>query len=262
MTRVVWVGHSTVLIETAGRRLVTDPVLRTRIGPVRRRAGGAAFDIGALDAVLISHLHHDHLDLPSLRRIGSEPTIVAPAGSGKLLASRGFRNVAEVDRGDRVAVGSVTVEAVPARHGGRRLPFGPAGPALGYVIAGEHRIYFAGDTDLFLDMALLAGDLDLAILPVGGWGPTLRGGHLDPSRAAAALTLLQPRWALAVHWGTLWPMGLDRVRRDRFEAPARRFAEAARHVAPGVSVLLLDPGGEIEFLADGGVAVRREPRGP
>ena len=110
-------------------------------------------------------------------------------------------------------------------------------------------IYFAGDTDIFPEMAELAPDLDLAILPVGGWGPTLRGGHMDAVRAAKALTLLQPRTAVAIHWGTLWPIGMGRVRRARFEEPGRRFVDEARRIAPSVSVPLLVPGDSIELPA-------------
>ncbi|HSL33728.1 MAG TPA: MBL fold metallo-hydrolase, partial [Candidatus Limnocylindrales bacterium] len=239
--------------ETDGQRLLTDPVLRNRIGSVRRRAEGAVGDVEVPDAVLISHLHHDHLDRPSMRRLPTGTMVVGPVGTARVL--RGFSDVREVDVGGRVAAGAVAITAVPARHGGRRMPSGPAAPALGYLIEGEHRIYFAGDTDIFPAMADLAPGLDLAILPVGGWGPTLRGGHMDPERAASALTLLRPRVAVAVHWGTLWPTGMDRVRRARFEEPARRFVEAARAVAPDVSVALLDPGGYLILTGDGSIEV-------
>jgi L-ascorbate metabolism protein UlaG (beta-lactamase superfamily) len=205
--------------------------------------------------VLISHLHHDHLDLPSMRLLRRETPVIAPTGAGPLLRSNGFDDVTELDPGGSTTVGATTIEAVPARHGGRRLPFGPSGPALGFRIRGEHEVYFAGDTNVFPEMAELAGDLDLALIPVGGWGPTLRGGHMDPTRAAEALTLLRPRIAVAIHWGTLWPIGLSRVRRDRFEEPARRFIAEAARVAPSVSVPLLDPGDQLEIPARG-VAVR------
>jgi L-ascorbate metabolism protein UlaG (beta-lactamase superfamily) len=229
---------------------MTDPVLGDRIGPLRRRAA-VTIDAGFPDAVLISHLHHDHLDLGSLRLIPRGAVLVAPNGAGSLLRSLGFLRVWELDSRQRARVGSVDIEAVPARHVGRRLPFGPSAPALGYLIDGDHQIYFAGDTDIFPEMALLSGSLDLAILPVGGWGPTLRGGHMDPARAALALTLLRPRHALAVHWGTLWPIGLGRLRRARFEEPARRFVEAAHRAAPEVSVALLDPGESLELSPHG-----------
>jgi L-ascorbate metabolism protein UlaG (beta-lactamase superfamily) len=250
MTRVQWIGHSTVLLETAGRRLITDPVLGLGIGPVRRRVGSIPGELGRIDAVLISHLHHDHLDLRSLRQLDRDVAVIVPVGAGGLLRSAGFRDVREVDRDERVAVGGVQIQATFASHSGRRLPFGPRAPALGYLIDGDQRIYFAGDTELFADMAKLALGLDVAILPVGGWGPTLRGGHMDPVRAAAALTLLRPRHAIAVHWGTLWPIGLSRFRRHLFEEPARRFVDEAHRVAPEVKVSLLEPGDELVIGED------------
>jgi L-ascorbate metabolism protein UlaG (beta-lactamase superfamily) len=257
MTRVTWIGHSTVIIDTAGRRLLTDPVLGQGIGLVRRRAAPSEIEVGTPDAVLISHLHHDHLDLPSLQRVPREAAVILPMGGGRLLRPQAFADVREVDRGDRTAVGRVRIRAVPALHEGRRLPFGPSAPALGYVIEGEHRIYFAVDTEIFPEMASIARDLDLAILPVGGWGPTLRGGHMDPVRAASALVLLHPRHALAVHWGTLWPVGLDRVRRARFEEPARDFIDEASRVAPDVTVAMVDPGGHLSLSEDGWLEVVR-----
>lgn len=255
MTRITWIGHSTLLIETGGRRILTDPVLVDRIGPVGRRSAGVQVGLGSLDAVLISHMHHDHLHLPSLRQLGPDVVVVGPAGVGGVLGAKGFGDVQELVPGERTSVGDLTITAVPARHSGRRLPFGPAAPALGFMIEGEHRIYFAGDTDLYPEMVDLAPGIDLAILPVGGWGPTLRGGHLDPVRAAAALALLQPRAAMAVHWGTLWPIGLSSVRRRRFEEPGRHFVEEAHRVAPDVSVTLIDPGGHLVITASGSIEV-------
>jgi len=246
MTRLTWIGHSTVLIETGGRRLLTDPVLGRGIGPIRRRAEWVGHEIGALDAVLISHLHHDHLDIASLRTLNRDATLVVPAGGGRLLR-REFAEVREVGEGDRVSIQGLTVSATPARHSGLRLPFGPRGPALGYVIEGEHRLYFAGDTDIFPAMQRIGPDLDLAILPIGGWGPSLRGGHMNPTSAAAALTLLRPRSVMAIHWGTLWPIGLSRLRRDLFEAPLRTFMAEAAAVAPEVRVAVLDPGDGLEL---------------
>jgi L-ascorbate metabolism protein UlaG (beta-lactamase superfamily) len=253
MTRLRWLGHSTVVLETAGVRLLTDPVLRSSIGPIRRRPELVDHDLDAVDAVLISHLHHDHLDLPSMRLLRPDVRVIVPAGSGGLLRSNGFREVTELHEGESTTLGGATIRAVHARHDGRRLPFGPSAPALGFVIDGEHTIYFAGDTDIFPAMADLAPGLDLALLPVGGWAPTLRGGHMDPVRAAESLTLLRPRTAVAIHWGTLWPVGMSRVRRHRFEEPARHFIAEASQVAPDVEVPLLDPGDRLE------IAPKNEP---
>jgi L-ascorbate metabolism protein UlaG (beta-lactamase superfamily) len=251
MMSLRWLGHATVDLEIGGRRLLTDPVLRPGIGPIRRRTDLVDHDLDTIDAVLISHLHHDHLDLASLRLLRREVRVVVPAGAGGLVRANGARAVTELDVGDVTTVGDVAVRAVHARHSGRRVPFGPSAPALGFVIEGDDTVYFAGDTDIFPGMAELSTRLDLAILPVGGWGPSLRGGHLDPVRAAEALTLLRPRAAVAIHWGTLWPIGMSRVRRELFEGPARRFIEEAARVAPTVTIPLLDPGDRYDLPAGG-----------
>jgi L-ascorbate metabolism protein UlaG (beta-lactamase superfamily) len=169
---------------------------------------------------------------------------VVPRGIGGLLRRRGFANVEEVDVGEQVTVGALTVTATRADHDGRRPLVSDCGPALGYVIEGSRRVYFAGDTDLFEEMELLAGGLDLALLPVWGWGRSLgRGQHLDPERAAAAAALLQPRLAVPIHWGTYHPLH-RRVGRDPgfFFDPPRVFARAAAKLAPDVDVRVLAPG--------------------
>ena len=244
---MTWLGHSTVFIETAGQQILTDPVLRAGIGPIRRRPRPVDVDLAAVDAVLISHFHHDHLDVPSLRQLPRSATLIVPRGGGPVVRSVGFAEVLEFDPGDAVRIGGIDIRAVPALHSGKRMPFGPVGPALGFMIRSDASIYFAGDTDLFPEMLDIAPSMDLAILPVGGWGPTLRGGHMDPIRAAASLKLLHPRIAVAVHWGTLWPVGLGKFRRERFEEPAREFLAEARRVAPEVEVMPLDPGESLDI---------------
>ncbi|CAM5710877.1 MBL fold metallo-hydrolase OS=Streptomyces alboniger OX=132473 GN=CP975_30370 PE=4 SV=1 [Streptomyces alboniger] len=109
-------------------------------------------------------------------------------------------------------------------------------PALGYVVSGEARTYFAGDTGLFETMADEVGDIDVALLPVGGWGPHLGHGHLDAGRAAEALVRLAPRSAVPVHYGTYWPIGMDAVRPHEFHAPGAEFVRHAERLAPKVTV--------------------------
>jgi L-ascorbate metabolism protein UlaG (beta-lactamase superfamily) len=149
--RITWIGHSTVLIELDGVRLLTDPVLRTRFAHLRRvpeRTDVAA--LGQLDAVLVSHLHYDHLDLPSLDRLGRSQRVVVPVGGGGLLRKRGFTLVDELDRGDELEIGAVTIRATYAEHDSRRgHPWSASAPALGYIVRGSSTVYFAGDTDLF-----------------------------------------------------------------------------------------------------------------
>jgi L-ascorbate metabolism protein UlaG (beta-lactamase superfamily) len=140
------------------------------------------------------------------------------------------------------------VRVVPARHDGRRLPIGPhRSPALGYVVEGEARTYFAGDTGLFETMAEEVGPVDTALLPVGGWGPYLGEGHLDAGRAAQALARLAPLSAVPVHYGTYWPIGMDAVRPHEFHAPGDEFVRLAAQRAPGVTVHRLAHGESVRL---------------
>ncbi|MFD5724817.1 MBL fold metallo-hydrolase [Streptomyces sp. NPDC048567] len=241
---ITWWGHATCTIEDSGVRFLTDPLFVRRFAHLRRRRGELPGpDAAVADVVLISHLHSDHLHLPSLARVAPGARVLVPRGSVRsvpglrlLRRARGLR-ITEVVAGDEVCVGGVRVRAVPALHDGRRLPLGPhRSPALGYVVEGAARTYFAGDTGLFDDMARVVGPVDVALLPVGGWGPYLGHGHLDAGRAAQALTRLRPRAAVPVHYGTYWPIGMDGVRPHEFHAPGEEFVRKAAMVAPEVVV--------------------------
>jgi len=258
--RVTYVGHATVLAELGGARLLTDPLLRSRVGPLRRHVAAPAPGVASdLDAVLISHLHRDHADLPSLRRIDRRTPVLAPPGAREFLAGQGFSDVRELALGESSEIGPVTVTAVEARHeaghrnvlpvrlfrdiAGKGAPEAiPGAQAVGFLLEGRgRRVYFAGDTDLFDGMEGF-GPLDLALLPVWGWGPTLGPGHLDPERAARAAALISPRAVVPIHWGTLYPLGLARLRPEPLRAPPREFARRVRELAPQVEVRVLEPG--------------------
>ena len=245
MSRLVWVGHATALIEVGGARLLTDPLLRTRLGHLRRHGAEPAPEVTRdLDGVLISHLHFDHLDLASLRLLPRTTPIVVPRGAGSLLRGHGFPHVQEVAAGDTATVGGVEVLAVDAVHDGHRHPGGREADTLGYVVGGE--VYFAGDTDLFDGMAELAG-IELALIPVWGWGPSLGHGHLDPPAAARAAALLRPRIAVPIHWGTFFPQLMHLWKSDRLKDPPHEFAAAVAELAPEVEVRVLAPGGSTRF---------------
>ncbi len=109
--------------------------------------------------------------------------------------------------GEVANVGALAITAVEARHDGRRWPRGPHAASLGYLVSGTQTVYFAGDTELFDEMSELADRVDAALLPIGGWGPTLGPGHMDPLDAARAVRLIRPRVVIPVHWGTLLPIG-------------------------------------------------------
>src|SRR3990170_1264482 len=249
LPRLAFLGHSTVLIELEGLRILTDPVLLDRVIVLRRIVTPVEPALySGIDAVVLSHLHLDHFDLASLRVLGPDVQVVVPRGAASLLRRSGFERVTELAPGEATSIGGLSVTATRAAHGGFRPPFGPRAAAVGFLLEGrESRIYFPGDTDLLPEKAELGADLDVALLPVWGWGPTLGPGHLDPARAAIALRLLRPSFAMPIHWGTFWPYGLGRVRPGLLTEPPREFAALAAEAHPQGTVLLAAPGEHVSF---------------
>ncbi|MFE6281883.1 MBL fold metallo-hydrolase [Streptomyces sp. NPDC057877] len=244
---ITWWGHATCAVEDSNVRLLTDPLFARRLAHLRRRRGALPPPAARrADVALVSHLHADHLHVPSLSRLAPGTRLLVPRGAPR--AVPGLRRLThlrltEMAPGDETTVGALTIRAVPALHDGRRLPVGRhRSPALGFVVQGEARTYFAGDTGLFDSMAEEVGRVDVALLPVGGWGPYLGDGHLDPGRAAEALARLAPGVAVPVHYGTYWPIGLDAIRPHEFHAPGDEFARLAAERAPGVAVHRLGHG--------------------
>jgi L-ascorbate metabolism protein UlaG (beta-lactamase superfamily) len=240
--RLTYIGHSTVLIELDGVRVLTDPVIRRRVAHLVRAAPTVDVDaIAKVDLLLISHMHHDHFDPASLRTIDRAAHVVVPQGALRMATRLGFAGVTELAVGESSTVAGIEVTATWADHRPGRL-LDRRSEAIGFTVAGTQRVYFAGDTDLYPGMGELAGGLDLALLPVGGWGPKLGPGHLDPERAAEALTLLEPRVAVPIHWGTLHRIGLGRALRALMSEAPRDFAREAARRAPRVDVRILEPG--------------------
>jgi L-ascorbate metabolism protein UlaG (beta-lactamase superfamily) len=239
--RLTYVGHATVLIELDGVRILTDPVLTRRVGPLLRRGPTPSpAGLEPIDTVLVSHAHTDHFHRPSLRAIGGDPLVVVPRGMGPAAALAG-RQIREMIVGDRVDVGPVRITAVPARHG--RGPLYREAQPIGFLIEGSRRIYFAGDTAIYPGLAQLAGRVDVALLPVGRWGPPVGPDRLTPSTAVDAAILLGTRVAVPIHWGTLYVPGFQSGiwgwgSRDAGEA----FAREVSRRAPGLDVIVLRPG--------------------
>ncbi|MEZ0490892.1 MBL fold metallo-hydrolase [Kineococcus sp. TBRC 1896] len=255
---VTWLGHSTVTVDVRGPqgrlRVVTDPVLRAGLGHLRRRPRTPAASAWAgCDLALVSHLHHDHLDLPSLRRL-RPAVLVTPPGSSDWVRWRLGRpgtHVVEVAVGQTrelpVRGRAVAVTALPAHHAGHRTGSGLSRAPLDAVAVqhlvrvpgafperdpGDLLLWAVGDTGEFerSDEVLVAGGRapDVALVPVGGWGHTLGPHHLDPRQAAELVARVRPGVSVPVHWGTLHPVALGRTMGDRFVEPGRRFvAEAA-----------------------------------
>jgi L-ascorbate metabolism protein UlaG (beta-lactamase superfamily) len=246
---VRYVGHGTVLVSLDGVRLLTDPLLRSRVAHLRRFGPVHPDALQDIDAVLISHAHHDHLHLKSLERLGRLVPIVVPRGLGPLLRRRAFVRVLEIEEGETLPIGALRVQAVHADHDGARPPLPARAGAVGYAVLGSRRVYFAGDTGLFAGMDGLVPDLDLALVPIWGWGATLgRGQHLDPESAAEALALLRPRLAVPIHWGTYAPIHRHVGATPAFvEDPGPAFVRAAAERAPEVDVRVLAPGEALDF---------------
>ncbi|MEU5666839.1 MBL fold metallo-hydrolase [Streptomyces longwoodensis] len=249
---ITWWGHATSTVEDSNLRVLFDPLFARRLAHLRRRRGALPPPVAwRADLTLVSHLHADHLHVPSLARLAPGTRVLVPRGAPR--AVPGLRRLTHLDLdevvpGDETSVGDLRVRVVSARHDGRRLPFGPhRSPALGYVLEGEARTYFAGDTGLFDTMAEEVGPVDVALLPVGGWGPHLGEGHLDAERAAQALAGLAPRSAVPVHYGTYWPIGMDGVRPHEFHAPGDDFVRHAAALAPQVDVHRLGHGESVRL---------------
>ena len=242
--RIVFLGHATVLVECEGVRLLTDPLLRRRVAHLRRQTQPVDRALmGGVDAVLISHMHHDHLDPASLRLLGAEVPILVPRGAGAWLRRRHFHAVRELAAGETESVGGLAVTAVEAHHDGRRAG-GPRTEAVGFLLRARQTIYCAGDTELFAGMSDISPGLDVALLPVGGWGRTLGPGHMDALDAARAAALLQPRIVIPIHWGTFLAIGVGRRRHAQLHDPPHLFASEVANLAPAVEVRILAPGDE------------------
>lgn len=271
--RLTWLGHSTVVIELEGVRLLTDPLLRRHAGPLVR--SGSAPDRAAWhdpDAVLLSHLHHDHADLASLRRLGPVPVVTGRAN--RAWAARRGLTVAQPGRPSRpwpptptsgaddntddpdagwwsvphaTGRGQVRVRLVPAVHESRPMPHRPNATNGFLVRSAGATVYFAGDTALHDQMdalvGLAGGVIDVALLPIGGWGPVLSEGHLGPQTAAEAAVRLGARVVMPVHYGTLHPWGWPRPLLSWMQSPLLAFARALHERAPN-AVLFTPPLGQ------------------
>jgi L-ascorbate metabolism protein UlaG (beta-lactamase superfamily) len=217
--RATWLGHSTVLLEIDGWRVLTDPVWGPRASPTRF-AGPKRFqpvpvhlsDLPKLDAVLVSHDHYDHLDFTTMRLLRKvNVPIVTSLGVGAHLESFGIspQRIVELDWWEthRVPGTGLTFTATPSQHfSGRGLKDGNRTLWSSWVLEGaKHRVFFSGDTGLtpeFADIRKRAGPFDLVMLEVGAFHPAWGNIHLGPQNALAAHELLGGGNFLPVHWGT------------------------------------------------------------
>lgn len=251
---ITWVGHATTLIEVGGFRLITDPILTNRVAHLRRRVEPVA--IPPLDAVLISHLHMDHLHLRSLKSVAAGTRMVCPVGAADLMSSLEAAEVLEVLAGEVVTLRpegvtpAITATVVLADHSNQRGPHSRlVAEPVGYVIrCGERSVYFAGDTDLFDDMAHL-GPIDVALIPIWGWGPTLGERHLNPRSAARAAQMINPRQVLPIHWGTYSPIRPLPGAPAWLENPLAEFERELEAVGMADRLVALRPGDRMQTVS-------------
>lgn len=255
---VTWLGHSTVVLDLDGVRLVVDPLVQRHAGVLRRRgAQPYASAWAGADAVLLSHLHHDHAEVGSLRFFRGLPMYTAPANA-EWARREGFDGRG-LDEDEWTALGcdrAVEVRLVKAVHSARPMPHRP-NAANGHLIRGPSGvIWVAGDTELFPEMAdlpqLAGAPIDLAVVPVGGWGPRLSAGHLGPEQAALACAMSGAKWAVPVHWqtlhlpaGQLWPRGWMDEAGPRFELALAGEAPQCHAAVLKVGESLTVPSGHV-----------------
>jgi len=241
-----WLGHATVLMRQRSVTLMTDPIFRSKLFYLRRHGGDMFHRVSDNSTpllILISHLHHDHLDFASLRRLNHDAVIVAPAGVRSYLMRRLPQNVIELGIGEEFRFQHLRIVGVHAEHGGRRWPSVSA-EAQGYLIDAGQTIYFAGDTGLYPAMeSLRSREIDIALLPVCGHSPRLGKNHMNPLEAARALEYIDAKIAVPIHWGTYRPVGF--ARHHFLKTPPYEFASHAALWASGTQVHVLNPGDDL-----------------
>jgi L-ascorbate metabolism protein UlaG (beta-lactamase superfamily) len=205
----VWIGHATWALRLGGKLIVVDPVWSKALSGVVPRLvpPGVALDaMPPIDIVLVTHDHRDHMDLPTLAKLGDAPLYIVPIGNGARIK---HPNVVELDWWQTHTVDGVEITLVPARHWSMREPWNKNDTLWGgYVIrAREGVAYHSGDTaygEHFAEIAQRIGTIDWAMLPIGGYNPRwfMEPQHVDPREAARGFEALGARNMLAMHWGT------------------------------------------------------------
>ena len=234
---LTWVGHATFALRLAGRTILTDPNWSISLGPGLLRNVPPALPLAglAVDVVVISHNHRDHLDAPTIDRLGPGPTYVVPEGLGRFFRRRGFPRVVELPWWGEWRDGDLRVAFVPSQHWSQRTPLDRNDSLWGgFVLGGDGRaVYFAGDTAYFggfQEIGRRYGTIDAALLPIGAYEPEwfMRRQHMNPKDAVRAFLDLRARLLCAMHWGTF------KLTDEPLDEPPRFLEEERRRagVAP------------------------------
>jgi L-ascorbate metabolism protein UlaG (beta-lactamase superfamily) len=247
----VWIGHATWALRLGGKLLVTDPIWSKSISGVVPRLvapGVPLADMPAIDIVLVTHDHRDHMDLPTLAQLPDTATYIVPLGNGARLP-KSKPNIVELDWWQTHQLGSLAITLVPARHWSMRAPWNRNDTLWGgYVVRGPEGVaYHSGDTawgEHFAEIGARCEGIDWAMLPIGGYSPRwfMEPQHVDPIEAARAWQALGAKNLLAMHWGTF------RLTDEAVGEPPRRLrAYWQEHALPDDALWICDVG-EVRLL--------------
>lgn len=247
---VTFIGHATFFLQVGGESVMVDPNFARWLFVLKRlrQPGARIQDLPAIDLVLITHAHFDHLHRPSLRALvqhtkryrGSAPTIVVPAQVFDLVSDLGFRDVVELNWWSSYRHRDLTITHVPSRHWGARILRDAHRGYGGYVLrAGKHSVYHAGDTAYFSGFREIGMRLapQLALLPIGAYNPpSFRNVHTSPGDAVRAFLDLKSRWMVPMHYGTF------RLSHEPMDEPLQLLEKEASSAGIEDRVLILDEG--------------------
>jgi L-ascorbate metabolism protein UlaG (beta-lactamase superfamily) len=247
---LTFIGHSSFFVQMGGLSLMIDPNFARWLFVLKRlrRPGLRVRDLPAIDLVLVSHAHFDHLHRPSLRAIvqnnlrtrGKAPAIIIPTHVTDLISDLGFSEIIELDWWKHSQHGAVSITHVPSRHWGARILKDSHRGYGGYVLrTGKHSLYHAGDTAYFSGFREIGRRLapELALLPIGAYNPsTFRNVHTDPSDATRAFLDLNARWMVPMHYGTF------RLSHEPVDEPLQLLEKEARVAGIKDKVVVLEEG--------------------
>ncbi len=210
---LTWIGHSSFLLQLGGLNMLIDPVMSSSLGGVVPRNVAPGLSWSALpkkiDVVMITHNHRDHMDVPTLKKLGPHPLYLVPHGMRHWFLKNGFPQVQELEWWQQTQVGNAIMTFVPAQHWSRRGLMDMNTSWWGGFVM-EHdgfRLYHAGDTawfEGFREIGRRCGPIDVAMLPIGAYAPRwfMRHQHMDPDDALKAFVALEAKLFVAMHWGT------------------------------------------------------------